>query len=163
ASHQLRTPLAALQVQAERALREPDPVKHLQALESVLKTLKRLRHLSHQLLMLARADPVGSHSLTLRPVDLAVLAREELGNWTDAAIESGADLGYDGPQSGASVTGEPQLLCELVGNLVDNALRYGRRADGSAPRITVAIATGPAGTALEVEDDGPGIPEAERP
>jgi two-component system sensor histidine kinase TctE len=157
ASHQLRTPLAALQVQAERALREPDPVKHSEALESVLKTLRRLRHLSHQLLMLARAEPVGTPSIALQPIDLATLAREELQNWTDAAIESGADLGYDGPTSGVRVMGERQLLHELVGNLVDNAIRYG----GRGVNITVGLEGG-ARPKLVVEDDGPGIPASER-
>lgn len=161
ASHQLRTPLAALQVQAERALREPDPVKHSEALQSVLKSLKRLRHLSHQLLMLARAEPVGSEALSLRPLDLAALAREVLGNWTDAAIEAAVDLGYEGPPGGVQVRGEPHLLQELIGNLVDNAMRY----SGRGARVTVIVArTGAGGEArLEVEDDGPGIPEAERP
>ena len=157
ASHQLRTPLAALQVQAERALREPDPVKHSEALESVLKTLRRLRHLSHQLLMLARAEPTGATPLTLHSLDLATLAREELQNWTDAAIENGADLGYDGPASGVSVDGEPQLLRELIGNLVDNAIRYG----GRGVSITVGLEGG-GQPKLVVVDDGPGIPAAER-
>lgn len=157
ASHRLRTPLAALQVQAERALREPDPVKHLAALESVLKTMTRLRHLSHQLLMLARAEPVGNPALSLRNVDLAALARSELEQWTDAAIAHGADLGYEGPAGGIAVHGEPQLLRELVGNLVDNAIRYG----GPGARITLGLSTAP-GPVLLVDDDGPGIPEAER-
>jgi len=159
ASHQLRTPLAALQIQAERALREPDPVKHSEALESVLKTLKRLRHLSNQLLMLARAEGPASVSLVLQPLDLAALAREVLGNWTDAAIDAGVDLGYDGPASGMRIRGEPQLLHELIGNLVDNAIRYG----GPGGRVTVTIAGNAGRVLLEVEDDGPGIPEAERP
>jgi two-component system sensor histidine kinase TctE len=157
ASHQLRTPLAALQVQAERALREEDPVKHSEALESVLKTLRRLRHLSHQLLMLARAEPIGTPGLVLRPTDLAALARDELANWTDAALDAGADLGYEGPISGVMVRGEPQLLRELIGNLVDNAIRY----SGRGARVTVSLETG-ARPALIVDDDGPGVPEAER-
>ncbi len=157
ASHQLRTPLAALQVQAERALREPDPVKQLAALESVLKTMTRLRHLSHQLLMLARAEPVGNSALSLRTVDFAALARAELEHWTDAAIAQGTDLGYEGPATGVTVNGEPQLLRELIGNLVDNAIRYG----GRGARITLGLRAEP-GPVLLVDDDGPGIPEAER-
>jgi len=157
ASHQLRTPLAALQVQAERALREPDPVKHSSALRSVLKTLTRLRHLANQLLMLSRAEPADNADLRLRPVDLAVLAREELGQWTEAAIEAASDLGYEGPVSGLSVNGEPELLHELLGNLVDNAIRYG----GSGARITVGLDAGPP-VQLIVDDDGPGVPESER-
>jgi len=158
ASHQLRTPLAALQVQVERALREEDPVKHSEALESVLKTLRRLRHLSHQLLMLARAEPTGTPGISMRELDLAELAREELNNWTDAAIAAGADLGYEGPSSGVAVTGQPQLLRELIGNLVDNAIRYG----GPGVRLTVGLQGGRE-PRLIVDDDGPGIPESERP
>ena len=157
ASHQLRTPLAALQVQAERALREPDPVKHLEALESVLKTMTRLRHLSHQLLMLARAEPVGNPGIVLRRLDLATLARAELEQWTDAALAQGADIGYEGPSSGVGVDGEPQLLRELIGNLVDNAVRYG----GHGARVTLGIHDGPRPVLL-IDDDGPGIPESER-
>ena len=159
ASHQLRTPLAALQVQAERALREPDPVKHLAALESVLKTMTRLRHLSHQLLMLARSEPVGNPGLVLRRLDLVALARSELEQWTDAALAQGADLGYEGPtgNAGVNVDGEPQLLRELIGNLVDNAIRYG----GEGARITLGLRDGPR-PVLVVDDDGPGIPETER-
>ena len=157
ASHQLRTPLAALQVQAERALREPDPVKHSEALQSVLKTMQRLRHLSHQLLMLARAEPVAGPAVTLRRIDLALLARSGLEEWTDAAIAAGADLGYEGPASGIMIDGEPQLLRELIGNLVDNAIRYA----GRDARVTLSLSDAP-GPLLVVEDDGPGIPEAER-
>ena len=159
ASHQLRTPLAALQVQAERALREPDPVKHLEALESVLKTMNRLRHLSHQLLMLARAEPVANPTMTLRRMDLAELARLELEHWTDAAIERGIDLGYEGPPAGVAIDidGEPQLLRELISNLVDNAIRYA----GPDARVTLSLTQAPE-PELAVEDDGPGIPENER-
>ena len=157
ASHQLRTPLAALQVQAERALRESDPVKHSEALESVLKTMSRLRHLAHQILMLARAEPVANPTLELRPVDLAALARSELEQWMDAAIAQGDDLGYDGPSNGVEIHGEPQLLHELVGNLVDNAIRYA----GRDARITLSLTANP-DPLLVVEDDGPGIPAAER-
>jgi len=120
-----------------------------------------LRHLAHQLLMLARAEPVGSEALTLRPLDLAALAREVLGNWTDAAIEAAVDLGYEGPPGGVRVRGEPHLLQELIGNLVDNAMRYGGR--GARVTVIVADSDGQGGARLEVEDDGPGIPEAERP
>jgi two-component system sensor histidine kinase TctE len=157
ASHQLRTPLATLQVQAERALREPDPVKHSAALQSVLKSLTRLRHLAHQLLMLARAEPVGNSALAMREVDLAALTRETLGHWTDRALAAHADLGYEGPAGGVRVEGEPRLLEELIGNLVDNAMRYG----GPNARITVTVEGG-AAPRLLVDDEGPGIPEGER-
>ncbi len=74
----------------------------------------------------------------------------------DAAIQRGIDLGYDGPADGIFIVGEPQLLREMIANLVDNAIRYG--AEGG--RITVRIQIDP--VRLSVEDDGPGIPAAER-
>jgi two-component system sensor histidine kinase TctE len=61
-------------------------------------------------------------------LDLADLARDVLERWTDAAIKRNIDLGYDGPEDGPAVHGEPQLLRELIGNLVDYAIRYGRPA-----------------------------------
>jgi two-component system sensor histidine kinase TctE len=155
AAHQLRTPLATLQVQTERALRETDPVRHSEALTHVLTAFKRLRRLTHQLLTLARSNASPSiHEMA--DVDLAELARDELGRWADEAISLDIDLGYVGPEHGVLVRGEPLLLRELLGNLVDNAIRYGR----SGGQITVSLTTAP--VALTVDDDGSGIPLDER-
>jgi two-component system sensor histidine kinase TctE len=156
AAHQLRTPLAALQVQTERALREKNPERHSEALDHVLKAVTRLRHLTQQLLTLTRSDPSAAGTLMLSDIDLADLARDELGRWADAAVEHSIDLGYDGPESGVMVRGEPQLLRELIGNLVDNAIRYGR----GGGQVTVGVRRSP--VTIFVEDDGPGISMAER-
>jgi two-component system sensor histidine kinase TctE len=159
AAHQLRTPLATLQVQTERALREPDPVKHSEALSHVLGAVTRLRHVVHQILTLARSD----HSDRTAPqisnmvrVDLAQLAREELERWADSAISRSIDLGYDGPETGIVILGDPHLLRELIGNLVDNAIRYGRQNGEVTLRLT------PSPITLCVDDDGQGIPTEER-
>ncbi|HVK57119.1 MAG TPA: sensor histidine kinase N-terminal domain-containing protein [Burkholderiales bacterium] len=156
AAHQLRTPLATLQVQAERALREPDPAKHGEALSHVLTAVTRMRRVAHQLLTLARSDRSSEQMVEMTSVDLAALAREELERWADAAIARNIDLGYDGPESNINVTGQPYLLHELIGNLVDNAIRYGK-AGGV---VTLGLRESP--TMLFVEDDGPGIPLEER-
>jgi two-component system sensor histidine kinase TctE len=156
AAHQLRTPLAALQVQTERVLREPDPLKHVQALADVHRAVSRLHHVTHQLLTLTRSEREAEPMLKLRPLDLTALAREEVERWTDAAVARGIDLGYEGPEYRITVHGEPHLLRELISNLLDNAIRY--NSDGGT--VTLSLFDGPA--LLRVEDDGPGIPEHER-
>ena len=156
AAHQLRTPLATLQVQTERALRETDPKRHGEALADVVKAVSRMRHLTQQLLTLSRSDPSSAAMLRMEGVDLAQLARAELERWADLAIERNIDLGYDGPESGVIVRGEHRLMAELLGNLVDNAIQYG----GAGGKITVGITAEP--PTLFVDDDGPGIPPSER-
>ena len=155
AAHQLRTPLASLQVQAERALRETDPARHSEALSQVLTALARSRHMVHQILTLARSEPSQTRSATTS-VDLAELVRDELENWIDAAEEKDIDLGYDGLDTGVCLKGEAQLLRELIGNLVDNAVRY----TPAGGQVTVMVSLHP--VRLCVDDTGPGIPLAER-
>lgn len=156
AAHQLRTPLAALEVQAERALREPEPRRQQDALVDVHRAVTRLHHVAHQLLMLMRSDRLAEQSIVLGEVDLAGVAREALEMWADAALAQGIDLGYDGPDGPVLVRGEAHLLRELIDNLLDNAIRYGR-AGGT---VTLLLSTDP--VVLRVDDDGPGIPEAQR-
>lgn len=156
AAHQLRTPLATLQVQMELALRDTDPAQGA-AMTQQLRALSRLNHVVHQLLTLARSEPSALSGRTMGPVDLAILAREALENWIDFAGERGVDLGYDGPERGAILPGEPHLLNELIGNLVDNAIRYG----GKGRRVTLSVTQSP--VVLAVEDEGPGIAPSELP
>lgn len=156
AAHQMRTPLAALQVQTQRALREHDPLKHSEALKAALAAVTRLRHVVQQILTLARSEPNTQTMLAMQALDLAELAREEVERWTDQAIERGIDLGYEGPEHAVMIDGEASLLRELVGNLLDNAIRY-CFAGGT---VTLKLREAP--TTLIVEDDGPGIPEEEQ-
>lgn len=156
AAHQMRTPLAALQVQTQRALREHDPLKHGEALAEVFNAVTRLRRVVQQLLTLTRSENAAESMLRMHRHDLASLAREEIERWTDAAIERDIDLGYEGPEGSVMVSGEAHLLRELIGNLLDNAIRYNRRGG----IVTLSISEAP--LRLCVDDDGPGIPEGER-
>ena len=157
AAHQLRTPLAALKIQIQRALREEDPTMLSQALTDAHNAVTRLHHVTHQLLTLMRSERQAV-SPRIKParLDLAVLARDEVERFADLAMSRGIDLGYEGPEHGVEVTGEFYLLRELVSNLLDNAIRY----NTSGKYVTLSLRDQPA--RLRVEDDGPGIPEGER-
>ena len=156
AAHQLRTPLAALKVQLESALREHDPVLREQSLQQMLESVERTARLSNQLLLLARAEPGVSMGHFGR-IDLRALAFDVGSRWVPRALQSGRDLGFAGSELPLWVEGDALLLGELINNLLDNALRYG----GS--RITLGVDQGSDFAAeLSVEDNGKGILPEER-
>ena len=78
--------------------------------------------------------------------------------YADRALAAGVDLGYDGPDEGVQLQGDAQLLREALGNLLDNALRYG----ATPGVITLGVRQGTDGVQVWVDDDGAGIAEAER-
>lgn len=154
ASHQLRTPLAALQVQAASALREEDPVAQAEALKRVNESIARVIHVAQQLLVLAKADPEAEVRHEMHAVDLPHLAQELTADWVPHALSQHIDLGYSGPDGGVEIIGEAQLLKEMLSNLIDNALRY--TPEGGS--VTVGVAADGTHAMLFVEDNGPGIP-----
>lgn len=157
AAHQLRTPLAGLLAHTERALASHDESMLRSSLEQLATSARRANRLANQLLSLARAEPDAAAGESDERIDLAALARDVCGEWVPTALASGADLGYEGDDGPVCVDGDRTLLGELIGNLVDNALRYGP----AGCVVTVRVGAVPAPT-LRVEDDGPGIPESER-
>lgn len=156
AAHQLRTPLASLQIQAERALRERDSDKRDQALEDVLRAVMRQRNVTHQLLTLMRSEQHADNHIKFKNADLAAIARQEVERWADSALRKQIDLGYEGPEAGVPITGDAQLLGEMIGNLIDNAISY----TPSGGTVTLNLDAQP--PCISVTDDGPGIPEHEQ-
>ncbi len=151
AAHQLRTPIAALQAQVESALQDGGAAP----LENILAAVRRLSRLVNQLLALARAEP-GAQPLQ-QSVALRELIEESADPWLQFAIERDVDLGFDLAE--AVVDGSPVLLRELIGNLVDNAIRY----TPAGGEVTVCCRPAADGRAIvAVEDSGPGIPPAQR-
>jgi two-component system sensor histidine kinase TctE len=154
AAHQLRTPLAGLRLQAERALADPSPDSVREALIHVERLSAGAGRAAGQLLALARTQS-NVDDPPLAPVDLARLAREHVAESVPRALAANIDLGYAGPNADALVAGDAVMLREALVNLVDNALNY-VGANGS---VTVEVARELRTVSLTVEDDGPGVGE----
>ena len=156
AAHQLKTPITVLKANLELASRGGDAAQVRQSLEAALAGLERMSRIVSQLLSLARNEPEGTAKLVLQPTDLAAVAFETATAWVPAALKRRIDLGFDGPSSGIPIRGDAQRLSELFDNLIDNAVRY--TAEGG--RVTVRVGASP--PVVQVSDDGPRIPAAER-
>jgi two-component system sensor histidine kinase TctE len=157
AAHQLRTPLAAVMLQVERAQRAPDEATQREALRALHRSVERAGRMTQQLLSLARAEPEAIHTVELKPLDLVTLARSVGEEWIPQALKRDIDFGLIVPPGPVVVTGDERLLGELLSNLIDNALRY----CSPEGRVSVIVEESPQPT-LAVQDDGPGIPEEER-
>jgi two-component system sensor histidine kinase QseC len=154
AAHELRTPIAALRVQAQVARAAADDRERQRALDNVIVGCDRATHLVGQLLTLARLDPAYMR-LQPEPCDLRAVAKAVIGEIAPRAVAKGVEIELDeGPATVAR--GDAGLLAILVRNLVDNAVRY------SPARTTVRVRIDPAGgrvgPTLTVTDEGPGMP-----
>ena len=166
AAHELRTPLTALQLQLQIVERADDTQTRAAALQALRDGLLRASRLVQQLLALARAEPDAALSPsgpTAGPtarVDLAALAREAVALHEQLAHDHGIDLGIESDAAAADVTiaADRDALFTLLGNLIDNALRYTPRGG----RVDVVVERAEAGAVLSVRDDGPGVSPAER-
>jgi two-component system sensor histidine kinase TctE len=156
AAHQLRTPLAAVLLHAERAERAADPQSERLALRALHTAVERAARLIQQLLALARTEPEAAVAAQFEIIDLASLARRVGEEWIARALEHDLDFGLVVPQWPVPIRADERLLTELLSNLIDNAFRYGR----SHGRVTLMVEAG-VSPKLSVEDDGPGIPAAE--
>jgi len=167
AAHQLKTPLAGLRMQADLAQREGTSTDELkQSLKQIGRSSIRATHTVNQLLALARAEGSSVHTAHL-PCDLARLTMEVVRDSVPRAFDKHIDLGYDGSEPGSPgvwLDGNPTLLKELVRNLVDNAINYTPSSAEKPGVITARVLADTFGHVLllQVEDTGPGVPEAER-
>ncbi|MDO5666200.1 MAG: HAMP domain-containing sensor histidine kinase [Alcaligenaceae bacterium] len=166
ASHQFRTPLTALRMESELMLGQNYSDDVRQRAERIHQISDRLIHLGQQLLVLAKADSGQRIKDTFVEVDLTEWALEVGSKWVPKMRRAGIELQFEGPTGGGDadlivgprrssdcvvVTADPMLLEELLGNLLDNILKY---AEG-AKLVTIAVKAGP--PRLVVEDDGSGI------
>ena len=156
AAHQLRTPLAVLNLQATYALRRIGAADQAAALRAIGVGVGEISRLAEQLLTLSRAEP-GSRRARTDRVRLGALARRVLDGVAARALESGIDLGLDERDPAAATVGDETMMGEMLLNLVDNALRY--CPAGSS--VTVVVETQGRDAVLAVQDDGPGLPPGE--
>jgi two-component system sensor histidine kinase TctE len=156
AAHQLRTPLATLLIQAEYALREPDPARVRDSLRAVIEQLHRANRLTSQLLALGRAQHVERSEPT-ETFDLAECARQVMIDALPLARERQQDLGWDAPDEDGDPAsrvappaltghGNPAFIREALANLVHNAVAHtprGGEITVSARRIEAGAETAP--------------------
>ncbi|CAM5509567.1 HAMP domain-containing sensor histidine kinase [Kitasatospora aureofaciens] len=153
ASHELRSPLAVLRTQLEVADTHPDPAVRAELVHGALADTDRLQNLATDLLLLARLDAGGTDDRPRHRINLTDLVAT-----TVLARPSGPHRRTTDLAPGVTVDGIPLWLGRLLTNLLDNADRH------AATTVHVRLGTDPArGLALlDVEDDGPGIPPADR-
>ena len=157
AAHQLKTPVTVIKTELELALRESDPERVRQALFNTRAGVERLSRVVSQLLSLARNEPQAALAIALVPTDLNALTLDVTQAWVPEALKKGIDLGLEPSQRPLVIRGDGVRLREMLDNLLDNAVRYS--PDGG--QVTVRVASDPV-PAVEVSDDGPRIPPAER-
>ena len=144
ASHELRSPLAAIHQHAEVARLHPESMSAVELADVVLAEGARLQGLVDALLLLARLEEGAK--LAHQVVDLDDLALDEVHR------SRPGDIQLDGSAIGpARVHGDPRLLSQVVRNLVDNAVRHARS------RVSVSLTARGSSVELVVDDDGDGI------
>jgi signal transduction histidine kinase len=161
AAHDLRTPLAVMQSEAEVALRSGrvDAAEAQRILSSSLEEIERMSMMVEQMLDLARSGSAYPRArAALAPVDLAGLARNVAAKMSVRAAERGLKLTITTPPA-AAVHGEPRALERAVFNVVENALTY-TRTGGS---VDVRVAAHGSHVELSVTDTGIGIPPDDLP
>ncbi len=146
ASHELRSPLAALITALDLAHNQPDLLDAELVEESLIPETRRMRDLVEDLLLLARAD---EHQLNIRRgnVDLDdILGAEK------ARVVAGSGLTVRVAIAAVRVSGDAQQLSRMVRNLVDNAVRHARTVVELGCALDGSVAV------IRIADDGPGIP-----
>ncbi|CAN0623217.1 two-component system, OmpR family, sensor histidine kinase QseC [Burkholderia multivorans] len=156
AAHELRTPLAAVQIQAQLVARAKDDDTRREALADLQSGVTRATRLAEQLLALARAEPDGG---TVRErIDLQALLAECVAAHAPLAQRRRIDLGFEDARP-AAVVADVAALRVMFGNLLDNAVKY--TPEGG--RIDVSLTRDASGRAcVQIGDSGPGIPPDER-
>ena len=157
AAHELRTPLAALRLQAQSLDRADTLDARRVAVRRLTAGIDRATRLVEQLLILARQEATAASGAVTRPVDLADLARRTVADLAGVAAAKGIDLGVQQADP-AAIDGQPDALQILLRNLVDNAIKY----TPNGGTVDISVLSEPERVTVQVEDSGPGIPPDER-
>ncbi len=156
AAHQIRTPLAVLNTQAEVGLRQQQGQGTREAFQALLATVRSTRRMADQMLALSQAESADVvHDAAC--LDLSELARETTAELAPLALRHDIELAFE-PSGPASMHGDRQMLRELIANLVHNAIQYAP----AGSEVVVASGGFEGRAVLLVSDQGPGIPAEER-
>ncbi|CAN5917625.1 ATP-binding protein [soil metagenome] len=156
-AHDLRTPLGRLRQHLEDARERAKTTEDYDAAtDAAIEEADGLLETFSALLRIAQVE-AGAQKSAFTEIDLSGLVRSVGEAYQPAAEDSGHRLDIR-VEDGVRLTGDRQLLAQMTSNLVENALHH--TPDGST--VALALRKTPAGFEIEVDDDGPGIPEAER-
>ena len=161
AAHELRTPLAALRLQAQSLDRAESLEARKLAVSRLTAGIDRATRLVEQLLVLARQEATAAGGAATRPVDMSELARRTVADLAGVAAAKGVDVGVQQADA-AQVEGQPDALQILLRNLVDNAIKYTPSGGTADISVRTEMVDGAAQVTVTVEDSGPGIPAEER-
>jgi two-component system sensor histidine kinase CiaH len=151
ASHELKTPLALVKINAEVMERNPTDPENREIIEDQLSEINRMDALLSDLLVLARLD-AGRLDVDHKPFDLATITAEAAGRFLARAAEEGVRLEVEVPDE-LPVSGDPERTAQILAALLDNAMRYTPKG-GS---ITVSGRLLDSRAEASVKDIGPGI------
>lgn len=156
AAHQLRTPLAGLQLGLARAAKAPDIASARAVIFELRHSTQRTARLVQQLLALGSLDPEIRSSLDFREHDLVALAQDVGSVHAEQALAKAISLELIAPPRPVFTKMIADLIAEALGNLIDNAVRYTPHGG----RVIVEIRSDP--IQVSVSDSGPGIEEGDR-
>lgn len=152
AAHELRTPLAALQVHADNLRHADSPTQLQESAHGLRQGIVRMGRLVEQLLALSRLDPDATRR-ELDTVNLSAVVQQVLEEQAAASVARDVQLDYEPPPGVVPVRGDELLLALLVRNLVDNAVRY----TPAGGRVNIRLGVDHADAELVIDDSGPGI------
>ncbi len=157
AAHELKTPLAVIQVNAESLLTTSQPERQAEAALGLEQGVKRAAHTVHQLLNLMRTQSDSLTTQGFAAIDLVVLLRQRIADMVPIAQARLQELTLDSPVT-CVILGNHLALCMLIDNLLDNAIKYAP----SASLIETSLSVTDEGVLLSVTDQGAGIPASLR-
>ncbi|MBT9456677.1 MAG: two-component sensor histidine kinase [Burkholderiaceae bacterium] len=154
AAHELKTPLAVIQLNAESLQQSPDAGRRAESTQRLVEGVRRATHTVHQLLALARSGG-DTEAMDLREHDLVALARDRILLASQLAVRRNTYVELLAPES-CRMQMNRESMGSLIDNLVDNAVKY------SPPdsRVLLQIDSDDDTVRLSVADQGPGIPPA---
>ncbi|GGC65881.1 ATP-binding protein [Undibacterium terreum] len=157
AAHELRTPLTALKLQLQLVEKAESDAERNASVRKLHDRLNRAIHLVQQLLTLARQGAISGY-VGYENIRLQDLAKQVVSDFAFLAEEKNIDIGVDAPEQDVLITGNRESLRIMLGNIVDNAIRY----TPAGGKVDVTVSKHPDGAGLSVADSGCGVPAEDR-